>query len=360
VPLLHRTYPGNGSDQTVLTSCLEALGELHASLDDTDAPGRTGTRTLVRDGGSWSEQLELDLEEAGYHTVISLPLAHRASQEALEYAAQRGAMKPLTGKLADVRAARLRTRVGTLDRTLVVVESQELLRGQKRGIAVALRHAKEELRKLAQRAERGRIARAILADRAQKALSREYLSAFVTATITERGGRLGLTWAVDAARRRELERTRLGRRVLCTDHHTWSLGRIVYAFRGQWNVEELFRRAKKGGVVPWGPSHQWADASLRLHTFATVIGLGLVSLARLALGTHSSPRRMMRALADVHATVVRVQTTGRGRRPAVMLASDLSAEQRRAAKTFDLERWLPGILSSMRVHSTDAMNQRPD
>jgi hypothetical protein len=57
----------------------------------------------------------------------------------------------------------------------------------------------------------------------------------------------------------------LGRRVLCTDRHVWSTGRIVHAFRGQWNVEELFRRAKKGGVVPRGPSHQWADSSLRLH-----------------------------------------------------------------------------------------------
>ena len=143
VPLLHRTYAGNGSDQAVLTSCLDTLADLHASLDDTDGPGRAGTRTLVRDGGSWSEQLELDLEEAGYHTVISLPLAHRASQVALEHAAQRGAMTRLGGTLGDVRAARLRTAVGSLDRTLVVVESQELLRGQKRGIAVALRRARK-------------------------------------------------------------------------------------------------------------------------------------------------------------------------------------------------------------------------
>src|SRR5437016_7251077 len=80
-----------------------------------------------------------------------------------------------------------------------------------------------------------------------------------------------------------------GRRVLCTDHHLWSTGRIVQAFRGQWNVEELFRRAKKGGVVPWGPSHQWADGSIRLHTFATVLGLMLVSLAKIALGTGDCP-----------------------------------------------------------------------
>jgi len=75
-------------------------------------------------------------------------MSHSASQLALEQAARRGAMKRLGGKLGDVRAARLRAQVGDLDRTLVVVESQELLRGQKRGIAVALRKAKAELRKL--------------------------------------------------------------------------------------------------------------------------------------------------------------------------------------------------------------------
>jgi hypothetical protein len=31
-------------------------------------------RTLVRDGGSWSEQMELNLDMAGYYTITSLPL----------------------------------------------------------------------------------------------------------------------------------------------------------------------------------------------------------------------------------------------------------------------------------------------
>jgi len=94
----------------------------------------------VRDGGFWSPQLELHLGAAGYGSLISLPLGrHGAAQQALQLAAQRGAMKPLSGKLSEVRAARARLQVGTLDRTLVVIESQELLAGQKRGISVALR-----------------------------------------------------------------------------------------------------------------------------------------------------------------------------------------------------------------------------
>ena len=358
VPLLHRTYPGNGSDQAVLASCLGALGKLHDALDDAEQRGRPGCRTLVRDGGSWSEQLELNLDVEGYATLISLPLSHGASELALAHAVQRGAMQRLGGKLGDVRAARLRTRVGELDRTLVVVESQELLRGQKRGIAVALRKAKEELRKLERRAASGRIQREALETRVQKALQREHLSEFVVATVKQRGERVSLHWHVDAVRRRLLERTRLGRRVLCTDRHIWSTGRIVHAFRGQWNVEELFRRAKKGGVVPWGPSHQWADASLRLHTFATVIGLMLVSLARMALGTGRSARGMMQILAGIEATMVRVRTNERGRRATVLLAPELTAEQRKAVQTFELGRWMLALLSSRSASASNPSVER--
>jgi hypothetical protein len=347
VPLLHRTYPGNGSDQTVLASCLGALGKLHDALDEGEQRTRPACRTLVRDGGSWSEQLELDLDVEGYYTLISLPLSHRASQLALEHASQRGAMEHLGGALGDVRAARLRTEVGDLERTLVVVESEELLRGQKRGIAVALRKAKVELSKLERLAAGGRIPGEELEARVRKALQREHLSEFVMAEVKQSRGKVSLNWHVDAARRRRLERTRLGRRVLCTDHHIWSTGRIVHAFRGQWNVEELFRRAKKGGVVPWGPSHQWADTSLRLHTFATVIGLMLVSLVRLKLGARKSVRSLMKMLSEVNATLVRVRTKALGRRATVMLAPDLSAEQRKAVQIFELGRWMPVLLSSM-------------
>ena len=359
VPLLHRTYPGNGSDQTVLGECLEALGKLHEALDEAEPRSRAPGRTLVRDGGSWGEQLELDLDVEGYYTLLSLPLSHSASQLALEYAARRGAMKRLGGKLGEVRAARLRTTVGdaALDRTLVVVESQELLRGQKRGIAAALHKAKEELRKLGRQAANGRIQAEVLEDKVRKALKREHLSDFVIATVKKEGGKLSLDWHVDAARRRLLERTRLGRRVLCTDRHLWSTGRIVHAFRGQWNVEELFRRAKKGGIAPWGPSHQWADNSLRLHTFATVIGLTLVSLARLTLGNRKSVQGTMKALAEVKATLVRVRRKERGRRATVILAPDLTAEQRKAVKAFDLTRWLPSILSSRLKSAPDADKQ---
>lgn len=349
VPLLYRSYGGNGSDQGVLAACLEGLKQLHEALDEGEGRSRPAQRTLVRDGGFWSPQLELDLDTAGYYSLISLPLGHKASEQALQMAARRGAMKRLSGKLSHVRAARMRTAIGALDRTLVVVESEELLAGQKRGIAVALRKAKVELRKLERLIQTGRISGSSLAQRIKKALAREHLSSFIVTTLSGTEKAPSLQWRVDAALRHQLETARLGRRVLCTDRHQWSTGRIVHAFRGQWNVEEMFRRAKKGGVVPWGPSHQWADGSLRLHTFASVVGLMLVSLAKIALGTDASVRKTMESLGDIRATLVRTTTGGAGRRPTVMLAPELTSEQRRAVKVFELERWFPELLSCMSV-----------
>ena len=347
VPLLYRSYPGNDADQGVLAACLTGLRTLHEALDAGAGRAQPAQRTLVRDGGFWSPQLELALDVAGYGSLISLPLSHGAAEEALQRAARRGAMKLLSGKLSHVRAARMEAKVGELDRTLVVVESQALLEGQKRGIAVRLRKAKTELRMLERLVQEGRLPRTTVTHRVQKALAREYLSHCVVVTIGGTEKAPSLRWHVDAALRHRLETTRLGRRVLCTDRHTWSTGRIVHAFRGQWNVEELFCRAKKGGLVPWGPSHQWADGSLQLHTVATVLGLMLVSLAKIALGTETSARVMMQSLAAIRATLVRTTTGGTGRRPTGLLAPELTADQRRAVKVFALDRWLPTLLSCM-------------
>jgi hypothetical protein len=216
VPLLHRTYPGNSSDEAVLASCLKGLAQLHDELDAAEGGATKAGRTLVRDGGFWSEQLELELESARYHSLISVPLSHTAAEQALVFAAQRGQMRPLRGVLKEVRAAQLEARVGALERTLLVVESEELLRGQKRGIAVALRRAKSEWGKLERRVQAGKLARTSLEARVKEIPGREHLAEFV---VTMRGGtpeRPTFSWHVDAARRREPERTRLGRRVLCT------------------------------------------------------------------------------------------------------------------------------------------------
>ena len=117
VPLLHRTYAGNGSDQGVLEACLDGLSGLHDALDEGEGRSRPAERTLVRDGGFWSPQLELALDVVGYYSLISLPLGHKAAEKALAFAARRGAMKKLSGERASLVTCALRGRASASART---------------------------------------------------------------------------------------------------------------------------------------------------------------------------------------------------------------------------------------------------
>ncbi len=340
-PLFHRTYPGNQSDKTVLADTLDSLAKLHDMLGKAD-------RTLVRDGGFAGEQLDLRLEKSGYHSVSVLALSTTIARDAL--AAAVGHLQPLPGKLRDVGAWRTRVRLETLDRTLVVVESPELLKGQLTGLRKAMGRARRELRMIAERLaqERAGVARGrrytatSLRRRIEKVTSREHVDEVLDIAIDGEENAPSLVVTPNGEKCRRLIRERLGKRVIVTDQHDWSTERIVRAFRSQWKVERAFRRMKRGGVSPWGPSYQWTDDSLRAHTFATVLGLQLATLARLKLqsaGIQRTTKGALDLLAGIRLTRIRVRSQGRGGPREVLVPARLDRDSWKAAALFGVEQW---------------------
>jgi transposase len=347
VPLFHRTYAGNESDKTVLAKTLGVLAQLHQELG-------AGDRTLVRDGGFAGEQLELDLGNSGYHSVTVLPLSSTTARQVLADAV--GQLTSLPGKLAHIGAFRTRVKIGDSDRTLVVIESPELLEGQLRGMSVAEQKAIRELNRLVDRTKaqaagtaRGqRCTQTSLQRQIEALTSREHLSEFLRVEIGGDERNPSLAFTVDGEARARLVQERLGKRVLVTDQHEWSTECIVRAFRSQWHVERAFRRMKRGAVSVWGPSYQWTDDSIRAHTFATVLGLMLATLARHKLaqaGIHLPTGRTLALLRDIKLTHLVARGEGRGGPRDVFVPPPLDEVGRRAVAVFRLDRWT-GLFST--------------
>jgi hypothetical protein len=91
-----------------------------------DAEGRPGLaqRTVVRDGGFWSEQLELDLDVAGLMLVALAREALGTHQSA------RAMMK----ELADIKATLARTQTGDQGRRPTVMIPPELSSAQRQAV----------------------------------------------------------------------------------------------------------------------------------------------------------------------------------------------------------------------------------
>lgn len=343
VPLFHRTYAGSDNDKTVLA---DTLGSLATLQDQLGKPGRT----LVRDGGFAGEQLDLALATSGYRSVSVLALTTKVARETLAKAV--GKLRALPGKLRDVGAWRTRVPVGALDRTLVVVESPELLKGQLRGLRKATAFARTELRRVAKRLALERSGKArgrrftgtSLKQRVAKLTCREHVREVLDIVVAGPENAPTLVVTPNDEGRKRLIRERLGKRVIVTDQHEWSTERIVKTFRSQWKVERAFRRMKRGAVSPWGPSYQWTDDSLRAHTFATVLGLQLATLAKVKLeraGIKRTTKGTLKLLAGIRLTRLRIACDGPGRPREVLVPARLDADMRNAAAIFGIEQWTP-------------------
>ena len=66
----------------------------------------------------------------------------------------------------------------------------------------------------------------------------------------------------------------------------------------------------------------------------------------------------MKTLAEIEATKVVVKENERGRRTTVLLAPDLSAEQRKLVGIFELGRWMPTLLSSRSQSASNTGRER--
>jgi transposase len=81
----------------------------------------------------------------------------------------------------------------------------------------------------------------------------------------------------------------LGRTILYTNRVDWMPEAIIWGYREQYIVEHAFRNMKSPTSIAVRPMYHHSDRSIRAHVFICVLGLLLISLARLKLARNSVP-----------------------------------------------------------------------
>jgi transposase len=325
VPLWHKLYGGQVPDAKSFTGALtdfrQRLVEMEQSLDSL---------TLVYDKGNVSRANQTLVDTSSLHYVASLSAV---SQKALVTEANvkmqpvslneqgAGAEGKEEGEEETVLAYRVRRTIWGADRTIVVLVSDRLREGQKRGILQHVASAKRWLDRLAQTLDRGKQRRdrtRIQHDIEARLRGRQHLRRVLKVDLSGgEKGRLALSYSFDEAAFAALDHDSLGRIVLITDRHDWTTADIIRAYRGQATVEAVFAHLKDPVHVALRPQFHWTDQKLHVHVFTCVLGYLLARLLhRRAKQTVSYPHGMERLLEDLEqvrrATVVR-PSGGKGR-----------------------------------------------
>jgi len=275
IPLYSHVYEGNQVDSGLFPDSLsrirERLAELSVDLEQL---------TVVYDKGNLSKANQALVDEAPFGYVASLTPAHHRDLMAIGLDRYR----PLGegSRLEGVGVYRCRHEVWGAERTVVLFVSERLRAGQIRGLR---QHLEKRLKALAQwkeqlakprsgprsaEAAQGRIDQLLSGQHLSKVLHIEYNA--------DRQGGDRLEYWIDDAARMHLETEVFGKRIVATNRDEWSTEDILLAYRGQSEVEAVFRQLKDDEHLALRPQYHWTDQKIHVHAFICLLALLLARI----------------------------------------------------------------------------------
>jgi transposase len=277
VPLLHRTYPGNGSDYPLFR---EEIGRIHGWLATL---GRTAADvTLVFDKGNNSIKALKMLEESKLHYVGSLRPSYGRELLTVPLSSFRHCYGE--GEEATVTYRLKRITYGR-ELTVVVTYNRQLERHLQSKLEDMLKSAASKVTAWVRQVNAGKRGRnSYLSDRPvsqARAKVRTLLgnmSKYYSWKVSRPAG--GPLHVALRRREREIERRMqgFGRTIIFTDRHEWSDEEIVRAYRSKALIEDEFRRLKDTSYLSDTPQYHWTDSKIKCHQLICFIALQMMTI----------------------------------------------------------------------------------
>lgn len=343
IPLFHRLYPGNHADVTAFRAALEILRKRYCEILQ-----RTEDVTLVFDKGNNAKDVIKSFKDTPYHFVGALvPTQHPDL-----LAVPMDSFHELrSARLEGAKAYRTTKKVFGAERTVVVVFNPALYEAQVKTLDREIEKRKHRLRNLQRRLRRWehgkvRFGKPPTREDAQKAVGKilqgRHMKDLLATEITAgKRRRPRLSWRFDSQKWKKLNDTLLGKSIYFTDQNAWSDEEIATAYRGQYHVENAFRRMKDPRNLPFRPQYHWTDQKLKVHAFYCVTALLLCALLRRELsrqGLDLSVPRMLEVLGAIREVQV-LEPGPRGRPRTHSTLTRLDPEQERLFEILGLSRY---------------------
>jgi len=338
IPLFHHVYPGNAHDAPTFASLTETLVARYRLFTQ-----HVEGITLVYDKGNNSAVNQARLDASPYHFIGSLcPTQH---PDLLRI--PRARFHPLAGEeLEGVLAWRTRKPVLGAERTVLVTYNPDLFLTQSATILREIRKRTRQLKALQHHlahppAKGKRITLDSVHKQVQAILAGRHMEELIQAQVSAQEGGPRLRYSVDQTAWQRLQRTLLGKHILFTDQDTWSDEAIVRAYRGQYHIEEAFKRMKNPRFVSWRPLYHWTDQKIRVHAFYCVLALLLSSLLRRSLAQAGLPLSIVKifeTLGGVKEVALLYRDPRRKASP-VISYSRLTPLQKRLIQVLSLDRF---------------------
>jgi transposase len=315
IPLCSQVYEGNQVDSKLFPDSLsrirERLAELSVDLEQL---------TVVYDKGNLSKANQALVDEAPFGYVASLVPAHHQDLMAIEL--HQYQPLPKGSRLEGIPVYRCRHEIWGAERTVVLFLSERLRAGQIRGLR---QHLVKRLQTLAEwkkqlgKPRSGPRSPESARKRIDQLLSGQHLGEVLHIDYhPDRKGEDRLEYGVDDAALQHLKTEVFGKRIVVTNRDEWSTEDIILAYRGQSQVEAVFRQIKDDEHLALRPQYHWTDQKIHVHAFICLLALLLARVVEhqaRAFGRREGLSTLLDHLARIRLALVLRSSGKKGGRP---------------------------------------------
>lgn len=343
VPLFHHTYEGNRNDSVEFRCALQALRERQEALTK-----QCQDITLVFDKGNNSTAGFDMLEDTAYHFVGSLCPTHHPDLLAIPLKKFTTLAAP---RLEQVSVYRTKKETFGKEYTILVTFNDNLYTAQLTTLTEQMNKCRAQLTDLQRRLLQHRHGKIPgpkkptltgTQNRVKEITKARHLKDIFKVTVSESKEGVTLNYRVQAPVVAHLCSTLFGKTILFTDQDQWPDEDIVYAYRGQYQVEDCFRQMKNPHFVTFSPVFHWTDQKIRVHAFYCVLALTMVSLLQRELAGHGLQMSIPEALStlgDIKEVALFYNRSAKN--PAVQtMLSELDDRQTQLFNTLGLQHYL--------------------
>ena len=303
VPLMHETYAGNVQDAKHFK---DVPARVAARLTEL---GRNPSKvTLVFDKGNHSDAAFKAIDENKFGFIVSV---RNSTQKDLLHVPRSEFMKtilPATGKPIEYFKT-TRDVYGKPRDVYVVLDPKK----HEKHVAMFTEKLDEKInsittffkKKLNVKKWRSR---EMVEKKVKVMIGKKPFKDIIKPRIGGTEGALTIDVEVDEMARQAYEET-LGRTVLVTNQQDWLPETVIWGYREEYIIERAFRRMKSPTAIAVRPMFHRADACIKAHVFICVLGLILLSLARLKLdkkGISTSYEALLEVLRGIHAIAIKI------------------------------------------------------
>lgn len=346
LPLYFDIYEGNRHDSKEFDVVIEKF--FHTF--EQRKPAREGI-TIVFDKGNNSEKnLHKFVEGSHYHFVGSVKLDDHKDLALISNNDKRF-INLSNPRLEEVKAFRSRKEIYGRDITIIVTFNNNLYTSQVKTINVEINKCLDKLSELSGKLEdraAGRITKGkkptveSVKKQVSSITSAQYMKSLIETTVTEHNSLPSLSYKLRDKAYGDLSDTYLGKTIIITDNHEWATEDIIFAYRSQYVIEDIFKNMKDRKIGSWWPMFHWTDQMIRVHGLYCSLSLLLRALIMKRVkeaGISISMSNLHRKLLGIR-EVLNIFPNGKRKQTTQSVVSKMDEVQERLFNLFKMEQYL--------------------